>query len=92
MTLLSRVEVLQARDFDRPALVAEVALYLAENGRCGVGGQLHSPVEVEPIDRLDEADTADLDQVLYRLATGGEPARKTSHQRQIAGDEFLSSC
>src|SRR6266516_4067736 len=58
------VQLLQAaRHPHRPALVAEVALDLADDVRRRVGRQLDPSVEVEAVDRLDQADRADLDEV-----------------------------
>ena len=60
-----QVQLLQtAGDPDRPALVAEVALQLADDGRCGVGGELDLTVRVEPVDRLHQADRSDLHEIL----------------------------
>src|SRR5680860_1236253 len=85
------VEVLQRpRDLDRPALVPEVALDLAENGGCGVGGEFHPAGDVETVDRLDQTDRAHLNQVLDRLAPGSEAARETANQGKVPGDGLLT--
>src|SRR5215218_5014916 len=56
----------------RPALVAEVALELADDGRGGVGRELHLPLQVEAVDGLQQPDGAHLDQVLQRLPAVAE--------------------
>ena len=65
---------------DRPALVAEVPLDLAEDGGGRIRGKLHTPVQIETVDGLDEADATDLDEVLHRLAARREPPCQTPHQ------------
>src|SRR5207248_8411327 len=54
-----------------PAAVAEMSLDLADDVRRGVGGQLDAAREVEAVDRLDQADRADLHQVVELLAAVG---------------------
>ncbi len=63
-----------------PGGVTEEALDLTHDVRNGEGGELDLAREVEPVDRLDQADGPDLDDVLRVpevLATaeagGGEP-------------------
>ena len=68
------------RDLDGPPLVAEVPLQLADNRRRGIGGELDLAAGVEAVDGLDEADRADLDEVVDRLAAVTEPAREVLHQ------------
>ena len=75
---------------DRPALVAEVALDLADDRRGGVRRELDAALGVEPVDGLEQADRADLDQVLERLATVAEPAGAVLHQRQVQVDQPLA--
>ena len=76
-----------ARHPDRPALVAEVALDLADDRRGRVRRELDAAVGVEAVDRLDQADRADLDEVLDRLAAVAEPARAVLDQRQVQVDQ-----
>ena len=76
-----------ARHPDRPALVAEVALDLADDRGRGVRRELHAALGVEAVDRLDQADRADLDQVLERLAAVAEAAGAVLDQRQVQVDE-----
>ena len=72
-----------ARHPDRPALVAEVALDLADDRRGGVRRELDAAVGVEAVDRLDQPDRADLDEVLERLAAVAEAAGAVLDQRQV---------
>src|SRR5947207_317204 len=53
---------------DGGALVAEIALDLARNGERGEGGELVAEVGVEALDRLDQAEVTDLDDVVEGLA------------------------
>ena len=63
------VELLEpAGNADRPALVPEVPLDLPDDVRGRVGGELDAAVDVEAVDRLDQADRAHLDEVLELLA------------------------
>ena len=78
-----------ARDPDRPALVPEVPLDLADDRRGGVRGELDAAVEVEAVDRLDQADRADLDEVVERLAAAGEPAGEVLDERQVQPDQLV---
>ena len=49
-----------ARHVERPALVAEVALQLAEDRRRGVARELRPAAGLEAVDRLDQAEARDL--------------------------------
>ena len=60
-------------DAQVPRLVAEVAADFADDGRYGEGDEVAAPVDVEPVDCLDEADRGGLDQVLDWLPPAGEP-------------------
>src|SRR4051794_39486151 len=87
-----RVELLQAaRHPDGPALVAEVALDLADHVRRRVGGERDLALEVVAVDRLQQADRADLLDVLERLAAAGVAPRERPHQREVALHELLAS-
>jgi len=57
-----------------------VPLDLADDVRRRVGRQLDAPVEVEAVDRLDQADGADLDEILELLAAVrvGRASERTS--------------
>ena len=78
------------RDVHRPGAVAEVALDLADDRRHGVRRELDAALEVEPLDREDEADRPDLDEVLERLAAAGVPRRDAPHERQVAIDDAIA--
>ena len=68
---------------DRPALVAEVALDLADDRRRRVRRELDAARRLEAVDGLDQPDRADLDQVLERLAAVAEASRAVLDQRQV---------
>src|SRR6266550_3795315 len=61
-----------ARHLDRPALVPEVPLDFANDGRRSEGRKLQAPLWLEALDRGEQADVADLDDVLEWLATVAE--------------------
>src|SRR5581483_365442 len=73
-----------------PAAVAEVPLDLADDVRRRVGGQLDPPLEVEAVDRLDQPDRADLDQVVELLAAVGVPPGERAHERHVPLDQLLA--
>ena len=84
------VELLEAaRNAHRPALVAEVALDLADDVRRRVGRQLDSAVDVEAVDRLDQADAADLDEIVELLAAIGVAAGERADEGQVLLDQLL---
>src|SRR5439155_13314614 len=56
------------RESDGGALVAEVPLDLARNRQGGERCELVAQVGVESLDRLDQAEVADLDDVVQRFA------------------------
>ena len=76
-----------ARDADGPALVAEVALELAEDGGHRERGEGGRPVRLEPVDRLQQAQRGDLDEVVERLAAALVAPRELARERQEACDE-----
>ena len=85
------VELLEAaRDAHGPALVAEVALDLADDVRGRVGGQLDAAVDVEAVDRLDQADAADLDEIVELLAAVGVAPRQRADEREVLLDQLLA--
>jgi hypothetical protein len=73
----------------RPALVAEVALQLSEDGGGGVARELRPATGLEAIDGLDQAEARDLEQVVERLVGVGVAKREVAGQRQEALDELL---
>src|SRR5215217_1811193 len=85
------VQLLQpARYAHRPAAVAEVALDLADDVRRRVCRQLDAAVEVEAVDRLDEADRADLHQIVELLAAVAVAPRERADERHVLLDELLA--
>ena len=56
-----------ARHVDRPATVAEMALQLPEDGGDGEGREGGAALGVEAVDRLDQSDARDLDQIVEWL-------------------------
>src|SRR4051812_34803992 len=79
-----------ARHPHRPALVAEVPLDLADDVRRRVGRQLDAAVEVEAVDRLDQADGADLDEILELLAAVRVAPGERAHERHVLLDQLLA--
>ena len=85
------VQLLEApRDAYRPALVAEVALDLADDVRGRVGRQLDAAVEVEAVDRLDQPDTADLDEIVELLAAVAVAPGQRADEREVLLDQLLA--
>ena len=85
------VELLQpARHLDGPALVAEIALDLADDRRRRVRRELDAALEIEAVDRLEQADRSDLDQIVERLAAVGELDREIAHEIEVRDDEFVA--
>ena len=84
-------ELLQvARHAHRPALVAEVALELAEDGRDGEARERGLAARVEAVDRLQQPERGDLDQVVERLAAALVAAGELARERQEALHELLA--
>ena len=79
-----------ARHVQGPALVAEVPLQLAENGRRGVARELRAPSGLEAVDRLDQAEARDLEQVVERLVRVGVAQREVTGEWQEALAELLA--
>ena len=79
-----------ARHPHGPARVAEETLDLADDGRHRERGELDAPAQFETVDRLDEADGADLDDVLHGFAAGAEPGGSELHQSQVEFDQGVA--
>ena len=79
----------RTRHPDRPGLVPEVALQLAQDRRRGVRGEADLAGRIEPIDRAQQADVGDLVQVLDGLAPPGEASREVLRERLEPGDEVV---
>ena len=69
------------RHADDRRAVAEVALDLTRDGRNGIAGEVGAAIRIEAVDRLDQADRPDLDEVLESFATVGVPTSQRAHQR-----------
>ena len=65
-------------------------LDLADDVRRRVGGQLDTALEVEAVDRLDQADRTDLDQVVELLAAVRVAPRERPHERHVPLDQLLA--
>ena len=74
----------------RPALVAEVALELADDGGRGEGGELQAPVRVEAVDRAQQAQRGDLLEVVERHAPVGEAAGEVEREPQVGRHELVA--
>ena len=68
-----------------------MALDLANDVWRSVGGERDVALELEAVDRLDQADSAHLLDVLERLAPASVAAGERTHQRQMALDQLLAS-
>ena len=79
-----------ARDMQRPGLVAEVALELAEDGRHREAGELGAATGLEAVDRLDEPDAGDLDEVVERLLAVAVAAGELACEREVALDQLVA--
>src|SRR5581483_2888177 len=78
------------RDVHRPGAVAEMPLDLADDRRHGVRPEEDPSLEVEPVDRLDQPDRRDLDEVVELLAAARVPARDRPRERQVHLDELVA--
>ncbi len=75
----------------RPRLVTEVPPDLAHDRRDGIAGEVDPAIDVEAVDRLDEADRPDLDEVLQRLSAPRVPRGQGAHERHQL-DESAVAC
>src|SRR5215212_359067 len=74
----------------RPALVAEVTLQLAQNGGCGKARELRAAIRIEPVDRFDQPEARHLHEVVERLIRIGVAPRKITCERQESLHELLA--
>jgi hypothetical protein len=75
---------------DLPALVPEVPLDLADHARVGVRGQVAAEVRIEVVDRLEQADVADLHEFFRGLRAGLVLPDAGPHQPLVAADQGLA--
>src|SRR5262249_46020671 len=75
---------------DRPALVPEMTLDLADDRGRGVGRELHPPLQVEPVDGFDQADRGDLGEIVQPFTPVAEPPGQVLHQRQVQLDKLAA--
>ena len=79
-----------ARDLDGPALVAKIALDLADDRRRRVRREFDAALEIEAVDRLEQTDRSDLDQIVERLAAIGKLDREIAHQVEVRDDQVAA--
>ena len=79
-----------ARHAQGPDAVAEVAAQLAEDRRPGEGGERHPALGVVALERRDEAEARDLDQVVARLDAAAVAHREAAGEGQEAAHELLA--
>ena len=84
-------ELLQvARHAHRPRAIAEVALDLAQDRRHRIAREGDLALEVEAVDRLDQTEAGDLEEVVEGLLGALVAARELARERQEALDEHLA--
>jgi hypothetical protein len=71
-------------------VIAEVATQLAEHGRHREGREEHVVRGIEALDRLQQTELRDLDEVLERLASSGETSRTMRRDPPMVGDQRIS--
>src|SRR5205807_1623865 len=85
------VQLLQAaRHAHRPTLVTKVALDLADDVRSRIGRQLDASLQVEAVNRLDQPDGADLDEIFELLTAVRVPPSERAHERHVLLDQLLA--
>ena len=79
-----------ARHVQRPSLVAEVALQLAQDRGRGVARELRAAPGLEAVDGLDQAEARDLHEVVERLVGVRVAQRQVAGERQEPLAELLA--
>ena len=79
-----------ARDPERPAAVAEVALELSQDGRECERRERRAALRVEPIDRLDQSDGGDLLEVFDVLDVAIAPREVVRQRKEPLHDRVAS--
>ena len=87
---LRHAVVQAARDPHGPDAVAEVAFELAEDRRRGEGGEGDAALGVEAVDRVDQAEAGDLEEVVEGLAGAAVAQRQPLGERQVAAHQLLA--
>jgi hypothetical protein len=54
------------------------------------GRKINTPVELEPVDRVDQSDRADLDKVLELLAPAHVAPRELPHEWEVLLDQSVA--
>jgi hypothetical protein len=67
-----------------------VTLQLAQHGRRRIAGELRASTGVEAVDRLDQTEARDLQQIVERLVRVGVTSREVARQRQEQLRELLA--
>ena len=75
---------------DRPGRVPEVPAQLAGHRRPGERGERHAHAGVEPLDRLEDAEPGDLDEVVHRLAAPAEPHGLAAREVKVGLDQAVA--
>src|SRR5205807_2035348 len=78
-----------AGDVDRPALVAEVALELADDRGSGEAREFLAAPRLESLDGVQQPDRGDLDEVIQWLAAVYVAQSELARERQKAPDQLL---
>jgi hypothetical protein len=85
------VEVLHApRNLQCPGRVTEVSAQLAHDRRDRVARERHADRGIESLDRLQEPELADLDEIVERLAAMREPARAVDGNPTVLFDQLVA--
>ena len=79
-----------ARHVHGPGRVAEVSAELAGHGRSGERGERHAELGVEALDRFEDPESRDLDEVVHRLATTAEPHRLAAGEVEVLLDQAVA--
>ena len=79
-----------ARQAHGPDVIAKMPAQLAKDRRRRVGDKGPAPVGIESVDRLQQAEVGDLQQVVEGLAVGAIASRQRARQRREAPDELLA--
>lgn len=73
-----------SRNVEYPGAIAKVPTDLAEDRRRCEACEVHAARRIEPVDRFDQPDGADLDQVVERLAaTGISPGERLDQRHEF---------